>query len=84
VSYLISLLKKIALNSPFQGQLITSMPLQPTFQEAKKVKEIKTLPHGFNQLDDDVRDLLKTIQIQLCMKQNELSPKTVKKLMILH
>jgi hypothetical protein len=29
---------------------------------------------GVGQLDDDVRDLLKTIQIQLCMKQNELSP----------
>ncbi len=44
VSYMISLLKKIAVDSPFQGQLITSMPLQPTFHMAKKIKDIKAIP----------------------------------------
>ena len=56
VSYLISLLKKIALTAPYQGQLITTTPLQPSFQKPQ-------LPNnrGSGQLDDDVRDLLKTV-----------------------
>lgn len=31
-----------------------------------------------------MKDLLKTIQIQLCMKKSELSAQTIKKLIIMH
>jgi len=43
------------------------MPLQPSFDKPKKPK-IKYHINEVGRLDDDVSDLLKTVQIQLCMK----------------
>lgn len=34
--------------------------------------------------DQDIRDLIKTIQIQLCLKQADLTPQVLKKLIATH
>lgn len=81
VSYLISLLKKIGEIASLQGHIVVSMPLSPTLNQNMLVQVNKDNKKYF---DDDLKDLLKTIQIQLCLKQQELSIYTMKKLIIIH
>ena len=66
ISYIISLLKKMSIVTPFT---LGNTHVAQSF--LKKDEE-------------DMRDLLKTLQIQLCMKQSELSIHTLKKLIIIH
>ncbi len=56
------------------------MPVQPQIQ---LIDKLNAIPQSLG-VDDDLKDLLKTIQIQLCMKQSELSLMTMKKLIIIH
>lgn len=72
LSYLISLLKKITQIAPHLSNSTNQSP-SPLMQV-----------NFTNPDDQDLRDLLKTIQIQLCMKFQEISPMTIKKLIIIH
>lgn len=60
--------------------MTSAMPVQPQIQ---LIDKLNAIPQSLG-VDEDLKDLLKTIQIQLCMKQSELSLMTMKKLIIIH
>jgi hypothetical protein len=71
VAYLISILKKLMDISSYQQPSGTSLSGR--------------IPRtGMTLADEDIRDLMKTLQIQLCLKRAELSGKTIKKLSLMH
>ncbi len=79
------------IRSALNSEIFYAFPVSYLISLLKKITHLPPYSSRANPLaspsaayDSDLRDLLKTIQIQLCLKQGELSPMTIKKLVIVH